>query len=114
MNARLLRYRAVRAIVPGQRGDGSGTLRAASSLAGSRRPEKAGGGAGPELQSGFVIFGFIVWIRSAHTLLSELRYRGHRSGLLVALGMLAMTIGLIRSATSSDLRTLAGPPSQQH
>ncbi len=42
-----------------------------------------------ELQSGFVIFGLIVWIRSAHTLLSQLRYWGHRGGLLLALGVLA-------------------------
>lgn len=35
-----------------------------------------------ELQSGFVIFGLIVWIRSAHTLPSQLRYWGHRGGLL--------------------------------
>jgi hypothetical protein len=55
-----------------------------------------------------VIFGLIVWIRSAHTLLSQLRYWGH-SGVLLALGVLAMTVGLIRS----DLRTLAGPPGQQ-
>jgi putative ABC transport system permease protein len=46
-------------------------------------------------------------IRSGGASLTEILYLVTLTGVLVALGMLAMTVGLIRSETAGDLRTLA-------
>jgi hypothetical protein len=51
--------------------------------------------------------GISVETRSAQDSLSRLRDFATGAGLLLALGVLAMTVGLIRSETGSDLRTLA-------
>ena len=45
--------------------------------------------------------------RSTQASLSQLRTDATLAGVLVALGVLAMTVGLIRSETAGDLRTLA-------
>ena len=50
--------------------------------------------------------GVTVETRAAQDLLSRLRDWATGAGLLLALGVLAMTVGLIRSETASDLRTL--------
>jgi putative ABC transport system permease protein len=51
--------------------------------------------------------GISIETRSAQDSLSRLRDFATGAGLLFALGVLAMTVGLIRSETASDLRTLA-------
>jgi putative ABC transport system permease protein len=51
--------------------------------------------------------GISIETRSAQDSLSRLRDLATGAGLLLALGVLAMTVGLIRSETGSDLRTLA-------
>jgi putative ABC transport system permease protein len=51
--------------------------------------------------------GISIETRSAQDSLSRLRDFATGAGLLLALGVLAMTVGLIRSETGSDLRTLA-------
>ena len=50
--------------------------------------------------------GLTVETRSAQTSLKQLRDWSIAVGLLVALGVLAMTVGLIRTETANDLRTL--------
>jgi len=51
--------------------------------------------------------GFTIETRKQQTSNAELRNGATGVGLLVALGVLAMTVGLIRSETASELRTLA-------
>jgi len=51
-------------------------------------------------------FGLTVESRDNHQGLSDLRRGAMGIGMLLALGVLAMTVGLIRSETSGDLRTL--------
>jgi putative ABC transport system permease protein len=51
--------------------------------------------------------GFTIETRKQQTSNAELRNGATAVGLLVALGVLAMTVGLIRSETASELRTLA-------
>jgi putative ABC transport system permease protein len=51
--------------------------------------------------------GLIVETRSPKNSLAQLRNWSIAVGMLVALGVLAMTVGLIRTETASDLRTLA-------
>ncbi len=51
--------------------------------------------------------GLSVETKSAHQSLASLRNWSTAVGILVALGVLAMTVGLIRSETARDLRTLA-------
>ena len=50
--------------------------------------------------------GLVIETRSAPKSLSPLRNWSTAAGILVALGVLAMTVGLIRSETGRDLRTL--------
>ena len=50
--------------------------------------------------------GLSVETTSAHHSLARLRDWSTAAGILVALGVLAMTVGLIRSETANDLRTL--------
>ncbi|MDQ6615401.1 MAG: FtsX-like permease family protein [Actinomycetota bacterium] len=50
--------------------------------------------------------GVTIETRDAHTSLTQLRNWSTAIGLLVALGVLAMTVGLIRTETANDLRTL--------
>jgi putative ABC transport system permease protein len=50
--------------------------------------------------------GLTIETRPAHQTLAQLRTDATAAGLLVALGVLAMTVGLIRSETAQDLRTL--------
>jgi putative ABC transport system permease protein len=51
--------------------------------------------------------GITIETRQKQTSNAELRYGATAVGLLVALGVLAMTVGLIRSETANELRTLA-------
>ncbi|MCW2905804.1 MAG: hypothetical protein JWL68_593 [Actinomycetia bacterium] len=51
--------------------------------------------------------GAIIETKSGEVSLSEILNAATAVGLLIALGVLAMTVGLIRSETGSDLRTLA-------
>lgn len=51
--------------------------------------------------------GLYIETRQAKTSLSALRNWSTTAGILLALGVLAMTVGLIRSETANDLRTLA-------
>ena len=50
--------------------------------------------------------GLTLETRPAHQTLTQLRNDATAAGLLVALGILAMTVGLIRSESAQDLRTL--------
>ena len=50
--------------------------------------------------------GLTIETRPAHQTLTQLRNDATAAGLLVALGILAMTVGLIRSESAQDLRTL--------
>jgi putative ABC transport system permease protein len=51
--------------------------------------------------------GLVVESRTAHNGLGQVRNDATTVGILVALGVLAMTVGLIRSEGAGDLRTLA-------
>jgi putative ABC transport system permease protein len=51
--------------------------------------------------------GLYVETRNQQTSLAPLRDWSTAAGILLALGVLAMTVGLIRSETANDLRTLA-------
>ena len=50
--------------------------------------------------------GMTVEVKDEHASLSALRAGATAAGMLLALGVLAMTVGLIRSETAGDLRTL--------
>jgi putative ABC transport system permease protein len=53
-----------------------------------------------------ISLGGIIDIRGSTPTLSQLRNEATAAGILLALGVLAMTVGLIRSETAADLRTL--------
>jgi putative ABC transport system permease protein len=58
--------------------------------------------------------GLYIETRSAQHSLAPLRYWSTVAGLLLALGVLAMTVGLIRSETANDLRTLTATGASSH